>query len=89
VDDQGPVELKIHVNGIVLGNRSGTGTQSEVSFDEVIRLVAGLNVIEVTANDPEGSSQTETVRITYVPEPGEASDGEDPADHETESGKNK
>ena len=43
----------------------------EVILNEQIHLNAGENSIRVTAIDVSGLSQTETIRVTYVPEQGE------------------
>jgi hypothetical protein len=96
--DQDPIELEIQLNGVWLKSSSGTETKTsdakgapsgnEVSIDEEIPLVAGQNVITVTAHDSEGLSQTEAIQITYVPEQGEA-DGKDAVEHEPEPGKSK
>jgi WD40 repeat protein len=95
--DQDPIKIEIQLNGMLWKSPSGTGNKTsdaqgtpsrdEISIDEEIRLVAGQNVITVTANDSEGLSQTESIQITYLPET-EGADVKDSVEHEPVPGKN-
>jgi len=96
IGDQDPIEMDIQLNGALYKRLSGQGTapldaegrasENEISIDEEIPLALGENVIAVTVHNSEGQSQSETIRITYRPQP-EETESKTGVEPEAESGK--